>query len=141
MLIDLNDPQLEGKLQAQEQLYSHLRTAGEEAPANIISLTDTGLRLGTDASMLEFYVEVFPDELPPFNATTLQPVSDASRPQITAGQTIYVKYDPKNPKQVAVDHIPAVPPERMIVCQYCGAAQTLEEGQTACNYCRRPFSV
>ncbi len=140
-MLDLNDPQLEGKLQAQEQLYDHLRTAGEEAPAKILGLTDTGRRIGDDASMLEFYVEVFPDELPTFNATTLQAVSDASREKFTTGQTIFVKYDPKNPKQVAVDHIPVVSPEQVVVCQYCGSAQTVEEGQTACNYCRKPFSV
>ncbi len=141
MLTDYDDPQLESKLKAQEQVYDHLREIGEEAPAKIISLTDTGRRIGTDASMLEFYVEVFPDDLPVFNATSLQAVSDASRQKLAAGQTIYVKYDPNNPKQVAVDHIPTIPPERVIVCQYCGATQTLEDGQTACNYCRKPFSV
>lgn len=141
MLLDFNDPQLESKLQAQEQLYDRLRKTGEEAPAKIISLTDTGHRVGSDASMLEFYVEVFPDDLPTFNATTWQAVSDASRSQMVTGQTIFVKYDPKNPKQVAVDNIPVAAPEKVIVCQYCGATQTLEEGQTACDYCRKPFMV
>ncbi len=141
MLLDFNDPQLESKLQAQEQLYDRLRKTGEEAPAKIISLTDTGHRVGTDASMLEFYVEVFPDDLPPFNATTLQAVSDSSRPKVATGQTIYVKYDPGYPKQVAVDHIPVISPEKVVTCQYCGATQTLVEGQTACNYCRKPFTA
>jgi hypothetical protein len=139
MFNDFNDPQLESKLQAQEQFYKQLRETGEVAPATILSLTDTGIRIGEDASMLEFYVEVFPDELPTFNATTMQAVSDASRSKFTTGQTIFIKYDPKNPKQVAVDHIPVVSPERVIVCQNCGATQTLVEGQTACDYCRTPF--
>jgi hypothetical protein len=139
MFIDLNDPQLENKLRAQEQVYNHLRTTGDEAPAKIISLTDTGIRIGEDASMLQFYVEVFPEELPAFNATTQQAVSDDSRPKFAAGQTIYVKYDPQNPKQVAVDHIPVEAPVKVVICQYCGATQSPAEGQAVCNYCRKPL--
>jgi len=141
MLIDFHDPQLENKLRALEQLYNRLRETGEIAPAKILSLTDTGIRIGEDASMLQFYVEVYPEELPPFNATTQQAVSDPSRPKFAPGHTIYVKYDPKNPKEVAVDHIPVEAPVRVIVCQYCGATQTLAEGQTTCNYCRRPLEA
>ncbi len=141
MAIDLNDPQLESKLQAQEQLYQQLRATGEEAPAKILSLTDTGHRIGGDASLLEFYVEVFPDELPPFNTTTLQAVSDESLAKFSAGQTIFVKFDPQNPKQVAVNIIPVASPEQVVTCQFCGATQTQVEGQTACDYCRKPFMV
>ena len=141
MLIDLNDPHLENKLLAQEQVYNQLRSTGEEAPAKILSLTDTGIRIGEEATMLQFYVEVFPEELPSFNATTQQAVSDASRPKFAPGQTIYVKYDPKNPKQVAVDHTPVEPPLSVIVCQFCGATQPLAAGQSACGYCGRPLSA
>jgi len=139
MVTDLNDPQLESKLIAQKQLYDRLRATGDVAPARIISLEDTGLRLGPDASLLQFYVEVFPHELPAFNANTQQAVSDDSRARLEPGQTIYVRYDPKNPKQVAIDRIPVMEPAKVIVCQSCGSTQILEEGQTACNYCRRPF--
>ena len=104
MQIDFNDPELESKLHAQEQLYNQLRANGEEAPAKILSLTDTGIRIGGNASMLQFYVEVFPEELPAFNANTQQAVLDALRPMFASGKTIYVKYDPKNPKEVAVDN-------------------------------------
>jgi hypothetical protein len=139
MNLDLNDPQLESRLLAQEQFYNQLRATGEEAPARILSLTDTGIRVGQDASMLEFYVEVFPDELPSFTTSTQHAVSDASRPKFDAGNTIYVKYDPKNPKQVALDHIPVEAPAQVVICSYCGATQTCEEGQEACDYCRKPF--
>ena len=74
MQIDLNDPELESKLHVQEQLYNQLRATGEEAPAKILSLTDTGIRIGENASMLQIYVEVFPEELPAFNANTQQAV-------------------------------------------------------------------
>jgi hypothetical protein len=141
MMIDLNDPQLENKLRLQEQVYNQLRATGEEAPAKIISLTDTGIRIGENASMLQFYLEVFPEELPAFNASTYQAVSDASRPKFAPGQTIYVKYDPKNPKEVAVDHTPVELPMSAIVCQFCGATLPLTEGQAACSYCGRPLKV
>jgi hypothetical protein len=139
MLIEFDDPDLEEKLREQEQAYTRLRQMGEEAPAKILSLTDTGIRIGADASLIQFYVEVFPDELPSFNATTQQAVSDTSRPKFAQGQTIYVRFDPRKPKQVAVDHVPVVDSAGVMICQYCGASQTLEPGQTACNYCRRPF--
>jgi hypothetical protein len=139
MLIDLNDPELESRLEAQKQLYDRLRATGEIAPARILNLEDTGLRLGQDASLLQFYMEVFPHELPAFNANAQQAVSEDAREKLETGQTIYVKYDPKNPKQVAIYRIPVVEPARVIVCQFCGTAQTLLDEQTACNYCRRPF--
>jgi hypothetical protein len=140
MIIDLNDPQLEDKLQAQERLHDQLRLGGEEAPAKILSLNDTGIRIGETASMLEFYVEVYPDELPPFNAVTQQSVSDASRPKFNPGQTIYVRYDPEHPKDVAVDHTPIESPIKEVTCKYCGATQSLDENQTHCSYCRRPLN-
>jgi len=58
MLIDFNDPQLENKLRAQEQVYNQIRMTGEEAPAKMLSLTDTGIRIADSASMMQFYFEV-----------------------------------------------------------------------------------
>jgi len=139
VLIDLNDPELENKLLAQEQVYNHLRASGEEAPAKIISLTDTGIRIGENASMLQFYVEVFPEELPAFNANTQQAVTDASLPKFALGQTIYVKYDPHNPKEVAIDHTPLDAPNQAYQCSYCNAIQDLDEGQAKCSYCGSPI--
>jgi hypothetical protein len=135
MQIDLNDPKLEEKLRAQEQLYNQIRMTGEEAPATILSMTDTGIRIGENASMLQFYLEVFPEELPSFSANTQQAVNDASRSKFEPGMTIYVKYDPKKPKEVAVDHTPISAPKNMIQCRNCGATQTVVEGQATCSYC------
>lgn len=141
MLIDFNDPQLENKLRAQEQAYNQIRMTGEEAPAKILSMTDTGVRIGDTASMLQFYVEVFPKERPPFRANTQQVVSDASRPKFAPNATIYVKFDPNDTKQVAVDHTPIEAPTNAVKCPSCGATQTLAEGQAACNYCGSPLAA
>ena len=141
MLIDFNDPQLENKLRAQEQLYNQIRMTGVEAPAKILSMTDTGIRMGDTASMLQFYVEVFPKDWPAFRGNTQQTVLDASRPKFAPGATIYVKFDPNDPKQVAVDHTPIEGPNRTVKCSSCGATQTLTEGQTACTFCGSPLSA
>jgi uncharacterized Zn-finger protein len=139
MFIDFNDPQLEDKLRAQEQVYNQVRLTGLEAPAKILSMTDTGIRMGETASMLQFYIEVFPKDAPAFRANTQQVVSDASRPKFATDATIYVKYDPKDPKQVAVDHIPVNAPNNAVTCPACGATQTLADGQATCSYCGSPL--
>jgi hypothetical protein len=140
MLIDLNDPEIENKLRAQEQLYNRVRLTGTEAPAKILSQTDTGIRIGDNASMLQFALEVFPQEAPAFRANTQQSVSDASRPKFAPGQTIYVRFDPNNLQQVAVDHTPIEGPNRTAKCASCGATQTLAEGQTSCSFCGSPIT-
>jgi hypothetical protein len=141
MLIDLNDPHLEDKLRAQEQIYNQVRRKGVEAPAKILNMTDPGIRMGENAAMLQFYIEVFPKEQAAFRGNTQQVVSDDSRPKFAPGSTIYVKFDPIDPTQVAVDHLPIEAPEssNAIKCQSCGANQILAEGQVTCSYCGSPL--
>jgi zinc-ribbon domain len=141
MFIDLNDPQIENKLLAQEKVYSQLRMTGEEAPAKILSMTDTGIRIGDNASMLQFHLEVFPQSGTPFSANTQQSISDASLPKFAPGRTIYVKFDPNDLKQVAIDHAPVEAPTNTVKCPSCGATQTLTEGQAACAYCGSPLTA
>jgi hypothetical protein len=141
MVIDFNDPQLEDKLRAQEQIYNQIRMTGEEAPATILSQTDTGIRIGDNASMLQLYLEVFPNGRPAFRARTQQSVSDKSGPKFESGATIYVKLDPNDPGQVAVDHTPIEAVKASIIkCSSCGATQTLAEGKSACSYCGSPLA-
>ena len=54
--------QVENEFLAQEQIYSQIRKTGEEAPAKILSMMDTGVRIGDNASMLRFNLEVFPKD-------------------------------------------------------------------------------
>jgi hypothetical protein len=141
MLIDLNDPQLENKLHAREQINNQIRMTGEEAPAKILSQTDTGIRIGDTASMLQLYLEVFPKNRSAFRANTQQSVSDASRPKFAPDTTIYVKFNPNDMTQVAVDHTPVEAPKASVLkCPSCGATQTLAEGQAACSYCGSPLN-
>jgi hypothetical protein len=141
MIIDINDPHIEAKLLAQEQIYNQLRSAGEEAPAKILSMTDPGIRIGDTASMLQFNVDVFPENRPSFRANTQQTIADTSRPKFAPGLTIYVKFDPNDLTQVAIDHAPVEAPQNTVKCPSCGATQTLTEGQSACSYCGSPLNV
>ncbi|MCL5611663.1 MAG: hypothetical protein M1485_03785, partial [Chloroflexi bacterium] len=50
--------QVENEMLAKEQIYSQIRETGEEAPAKILSMMDTGVRVGDSASMLKFSLEV-----------------------------------------------------------------------------------
>ena len=140
MIIDFTDPHLEDKLRLQKQIYNQVRMTGLEAPAKILNQTDTGIRIGDNASMLQFALEVFPTDRPAFRANTQQSVSDASRPKVAPGATIFVKFNPQDLTQVAIDHLPVQAPNNTVKCSSCGATQTLAEGQTACSYCGSPLA-
>jgi len=85
-------------------------------------------------------VEVFPQGRSAFRTNTQQAVSDVSRPKLAPGETIYAKFDPNDPQQVAVDHTPIETPATVAVkCPSRGTTQTLAEGQAACSYCRSPL--
>ncbi|SRR6266487_106341 len=132
--------QVENELLEQEQIYTQIRKTGEEAPAKILSMMDTGVRIGDTASMLKFSLEVFPQDRSPFRAETQNSISDLSRPKFVPGATIYVKFNPKDLTQVAIDHAPITAPQATaITCSACGATQKVIEGQNTCSYCGRPL--
>ena len=136
MIIDPTDPQIEGKLLAQERVYDQLRMSGEEAPATILRFVDTGIRIGENASMLQFSLMVFPSGRASFRAESQTSIADTSRPKFVPDATIYVKYSPNDLTQVAIDHAAVSGPKSNVVtCPSCGATQTLSEGQAACSYC------
>ncbi len=132
--------QVHEKLLAQEQVYNRLRQSGVEAPAIILGTLDTGVRLGDNASMLHFNLEVRPARQAPFHAETQNAVADSSRPSFLPGATVFVKYDPADPTQVALDHADfEAPRSKVKTCPHCGVTQTLQAGQAACSYCGKPI--
>lgn len=133
--------QVQGTLLAQEQIHDTLRKTGEEATAKILTVMDTSIRIGDHASMLRFSVEVFPRNRPPFRAETQQAISDATRTKFTPGSTVYVKFNPQNTAQVALDRAQADAPKASVVtCPSCGAAQHVMDGLATCVYCSRPLA-
>lgn len=98
--------QVQHALLAQEQVYDQLRRTGEGAPARILNLSDTGVRIGDGASMLRFGLEVMPSGRPAFRAETQCAVSDASRAKFVPGATVNVRFAGHGSPQVAVDYAP-----------------------------------
>jgi hypothetical protein len=87
--------QVQKELLAREQVYNRVRQTGEEAPAIIQNMMDTGIRIGDSASMLQFGLEVHPRKGTAFRAHTQNAISDATRHKFVPGATVYAKFNPK----------------------------------------------
>jgi hypothetical protein len=94
------------ELLSREVSYEKMRRTGEPAPARILNLSDTGIRIGDGASMLRFGLEVLPSGRPAFRAETQCAVSDTSRPKFLPGSTVNVKFNSYGVPVVAVDRAP-----------------------------------
>lgn len=91
------------ELLCREVSFDRLRRTGEGAPARILNLSDTGIRIGDGASMLRFGLEVRPSGRPAFRAETHCAVSDTSRTKFAPGATVNVKFGIHGSPVVAVD--------------------------------------
>lgn len=134
--------QVQSTLLAREQVYERLRKTGEEAEARVLTVMDTSIRVGDHASMLRFNLEVFPANRPAFRAETQQAVSDATRKKFMPGSFVYVRFDPRDTTEVALDRpaSDAPPTAAVIDCPSCGAAQRVADGVVDCAYCGRPLA-
>lgn len=131
---------VESSLLVTEEANQRLRKSGQEALAAIISLVDSGIRIGDSASMILFTLDVQPAQGESFRADTQNAISDTSRPNFIPGAQVYVRYDPNDTSQVVIDRPgPPVSKSRAVTCNSCGAAQIVEEGQLVCIYCRAPL--
>ena len=92
------------ELLSREVSFDKLRRTGEGAPARILNLMDTGIRIGDGASMLRFGLEVLPTGRPAFRAETQCAVSDVSRDRFAPGATVNVKFGIYGSPMVAVDY-------------------------------------
>ena len=81
--------QMQEDLLSRERTCEQLRRTGEGAPARVLNLADTGIRIGDGASMLRFGLEVLPTGRPAFRAETQCAVSDASRTKFAPGSTVH----------------------------------------------------
>jgi hypothetical protein len=94
---------VQSALLAQDQYYAQLRTTGEEAMARILTVEEMNIRVEGSASMFKLTFEVTPRIGEPFKAETQTAILDASREKYSAGKMVYVRYDPANKAQVALD--------------------------------------
>lgn len=88
---------------AQDQYYAQLRRTGEEALAKILTVEEMNFRVDGAASMFKLTFEVTPRIGEPFKAETQTAIVDSSREKYSAGKMVYVRYDPANKAQVALD--------------------------------------
>jgi hypothetical protein len=139
--------QVQSTLLAREQVYERLRQTGEEAEARVLTVMDTSIRIGDRASMLRFSVEVFPKNRPAFRAETQNAISDATREKFMPGSIVYVRFDPQDTSQVALER-PASqaqatgePAPSAVDCPSCGSAQRVAGGLVDCTYCGRPLAA
>lgn len=140
--------QVQSTLLAREQVYERLRQTGEEAEARVLTVMDTSIRIGDQASMLRFSLEVFPKDRPAFRAETQNAISDATRKKFTPGSFVHVRFDPRDTSEVALDRpasdappAAAAPAVSVVDCPSCGAAQRVTDGSVDCTYCGRPLAA
>lgn len=88
---------------AQDQYYAQLRATGEEALAKILTAEDMNIRVEGGGSMFKLTFDVTPRVGDPFKAETQVAIADASREKYSVGKMVYVRYDPANKAQVALD--------------------------------------
>lgn len=131
---------VESSLLETEEANQKLRKSGEEAIATIVSLVDSGIRIGDSASMILFTLEIHPTGGEVFRADTQNSISDTSRPKFIPGAQVYVKYDPEDTSKVVIDRPgPAVSKSRAVSCIACGASQIVQDNQLVCVYCGKPL--
>ena len=99
-----NAQQLEQMLLTKDKMYEAIRSMGEAAQATILNATDMNVRVNDAGSMMSFHLEVHPTDKPVFQAETQGAISDAARAKYAPGQTIWVKFNPNDLTQVALDH-------------------------------------
>jgi len=99
-----NAQQVEQMLLAKEQTYNAVRSMGEAAQATILTATDMNIRINETGSIMQFRLEVHPTNKPVFQAETQGAISDGSRAKYLPGQSIWVKFNPNDLTQVALDH-------------------------------------
>lgn len=84
-------------------MSDELRQKGVSAPAQILEIWDTGWTVN-DNPVIGMKVRVRPSDRPPFEATIEKTtISRIAIPQFQPGNALFVRFDPNNPKEIAVD--------------------------------------
>lgn len=85
-----------------ENVNKEIRENGLPAKAKVLKIWDTGIKVNDDP-VVGFLLEVHAEGLEPYQAETKALISILAIPQIQPGKILPVKYDPKDPKRVALD--------------------------------------
>lgn len=78
-----------------------LRENGEQAPATILKIWDTGVKVNHNPQ-IGLLLEVTPQNREPYQVETQAVVSMLALPQVQPGSELSVYVDPQNPRRVAL---------------------------------------
>jgi len=81
-----------------------LHALGKSAQAEVLRYSDWNVRSNGDDPAATLQLRVSPLGKPPFLAEASGGIAVSSVPRFQPGRTIWVKYDPADPTQVAIDH-------------------------------------
>jgi uncharacterized membrane protein len=95
---------LKAKLQEADKVSQEIIATGEEAPAKIALANWMGVYLNGNNPLMHFMLEVMPAGRPSFMAEATGVIAEASVPRYQPGETITVKFDPKDLTRVALFH-------------------------------------
>ncbi|AUX22678.1 uncharacterized protein SOCEGT47_031840 [Sorangium cellulosum] len=93
-------------LHAQQQEQRQLLQMGVSCAARVLHYQETGMKVSQgaqDAYRLKLFLEVMPPGMPPYQVETVSLVSVMAVPRIQPGCIVTVRYDPANPRRVALD--------------------------------------
>ncbi len=91
-------------LVARDQQLAAIRASGESAEATILNVMDMGIPLGDKASMKAITLQVHPTGRPDFQAMTQGAISTTANDKYQPGKTVWVKFNPNDMTQIALDH-------------------------------------
>jgi hypothetical protein len=100
----MQQQQTQQMLMEMEVFSNNLRNSGLSAPAKILNAANMGVNVNGNNPLMSFQLEVQPPGAPTFQAMAKGVIGESAVHKYQAGSTIWVKYDPDNTSQVALDH-------------------------------------
>ncbi|HZT58501.1 MAG TPA: hypothetical protein VFA21_07690 [Pyrinomonadaceae bacterium] len=104
-------PQQQAQTQQAEEMMRQIDAfnrsvvaAGEQAQALIMRTWELGINVNGNNPALGLWLEVRPNDRPPFQAEAKGVVSAYSLAKFQPGQTVWVRFDPNDNTRVAVEH-------------------------------------
>ena len=127
-------------LLGQQGEQKRILSVGVQCPARVRHVEQTGMTLemgGVQSHRLRLVLDVLPAALPPYQAETIAMVSILAFPRVQPGCIVTVRYDPADPRKVAMEAAyppgqapgQALPNHGMPGPAYGGAPQRVPFGQ------------
>ena len=98
------EKQIAEMLERNEKQMDEILDKGTEAQAVILKAFELGINIIDTGPVMQFLLEIKPEEGNAFQAVTMGVIAEASVPKFQAGKTIVVKYDPDDISRVALFH-------------------------------------